>query len=238
MLNVGHQEQFLLASEYVTGLADTLSTVVEAVKRHQAKASGQQKETFDLRANLRFYFVGELEWVRNKVKKKDICPKLQRRYRGPYKVLERMSDVLCRMVLAEGGPKIVVHYNQLKPYVLSSLSGTSAPLILPQEGAESSRTSQRVADQLEFQSEVPLGASWVHQRAPVLSRNLEGPREGSASVSAGPRQRSVHESDIQEKDQDGRQDGSTVVTHQPKLQHPVRERRPPGWTQDYEMASV
>lgn len=27
----------------------------------------------------------------------------------------------------------------------------------------------------------------------MLSRNLEGPREGSASVSAGPRQRPVHE---------------------------------------------
>lgn len=87
MLNVGHQEQFLSASEHVTGLADTLSTVVEAVKRHQAKASGQQKETFDLRANLQFYSVGEWVWVRHKVKKKGICPKLQRRYRGPYKIL-------------------------------------------------------------------------------------------------------------------------------------------------------
>uniref|UniRef100_A0A8C2FFZ9 Gypsy retrotransposon integrase-like protein 1 n=1 Tax=Cyprinus carpio TaxID=7962 RepID=A0A8C2FFZ9_CYPCA len=103
MLNVGHQKQFLSASEYVNGLANTLSTVVEAVKRHQAKASGQQKETFDLRANLQFYSVGEKVWVRNKVKKKGICPKLQRRYRGPYKILERISDVLYRMVLAEGG---------------------------------------------------------------------------------------------------------------------------------------
>ncbi|ROJ44592.1 hypothetical protein DPX16_4910 [Anabarilius grahami] len=98
---------------------------------------------------------------------------------------------------------------------------TSAPLVLPQEGAESSCTSQRVADQLEHQSEVPLGASWVHQRAPVLPRNLEGPREGSASVSAGPRQRPVHEPDIQEKDQDRLQDGPIVVMHQPKLQRPV-----------------
>lgn len=90
----------------------------------------------------------------------------------------------------------MVHYNRLKPYVLSSLSETLAPLVLPQEGAESLCTSQRVADQLEHQSEVPLGASWVHQRASVLPRNSEGPREGSALVSVGPRHRSIQEPEI------------------------------------------
>ncbi len=236
VMNVGHHEHFLSASEYVTGLAGTLSTVVEAVKRHQAKVSGKQKETFDLRANLQFYSVVEWVWVRNEVKKKGICPKLQRRYRGPYEILKCISDVLYHVGLAEGGPEIVVHHNRLKSNVLSSLSETSAPLILPQEGAESLCTSQRVVNQLEHQSEVPLGASWVHQRASVLPRNLEGPREGSALVSAGPRHRPVQEPDIQEKD--GRQDGSTVVMHQSKLQRPVRERCLPGWMQDCEMASV
>ncbi|RXN29632.1 Retrovirus-related Pol poly from transposon [Labeo rohita] len=223
LLNLGHQEPFVSASDYVTGLADTLSTVVEAVKKHQAKASGRQKELFDFRAELQFYSVGELVWAWDKAKKRGICPKLQQRYRGPYRVLERLSDVLYRMVLVKGGPEIVVHYNRHKPYVLSSVIDTSAPTVLPQVGAES-----------QHHSEVPLGASWVHRRPPEVSPNLQK----EVLVSAGHRQQPVQEPELQEEDQDGLKEGSEVAVLQSKVQRPVRDRRQPVWAQDYEMAPV
>ena len=127
MLGVGQQDQFTSVNDYVTNLADTLSTVVEAVKRHQEEASSQQKAAFDFRANFQYYSEGELVWVQNKARKRGLCPKLQRRYKGPFKILEQVSDVLYRLVPAEGGPETVLHFNRLKPFVVGSFTGNPVP---------------------------------------------------------------------------------------------------------------
>lgn len=123
MWDMGHQERFSAVSDYVVALTDTLSTVVGAVKRHQERASAQQKAAYDFRVNHQYYAVGELVWVQNKVRKKGRCPKLQRRYKGPFKVLEIISDVLYRVCLPEGGAEMVVHFNRLKPFVHLSATG-------------------------------------------------------------------------------------------------------------------
>uniref|UniRef100_A0A671YZ42 Integrase catalytic domain-containing protein n=1 Tax=Sparus aurata TaxID=8175 RepID=A0A671YZ42_SPAAU len=102
MLNVGNQESFASVDNYVSRLRDTLSTVIEAVKRHQAKASEQQKMYYDFRANFQYYSEGELVWVQNKARKRGVCPKLQRRYKGPFRVVDRVTDVLYRLMLVEG----------------------------------------------------------------------------------------------------------------------------------------
>lgn len=47
MWDMGHQERFSAVSDYVVALTDTLSTVVGAVKRHQERASAQQKAAYD-----------------------------------------------------------------------------------------------------------------------------------------------------------------------------------------------
>lgn len=105
-------------------LGDTLSTVVGAVRGHQARASGRQKEAFDVRVKWQYYSEGELVWVRSKARKRGVCPKLQRRYRGPYRVIERITDVLYRLLLVEGGTEVILHYHKLKPF-LSPLPETS-----------------------------------------------------------------------------------------------------------------
>ena len=76
MLNLDNGEQFSSASEYVARLLETLSTVVDAVKGHQLRASRKQKEEYDFRAHFQYYSEGELVWVRGKAKKKGLCPKL------------------------------------------------------------------------------------------------------------------------------------------------------------------
>lgn len=88
MLNLDNRERFTSVSEYVANLAETLSTVVGAVKRHQVKASKQQKANYDFRVNYQYYSEGELVWLRNKARTRGICPKLQRQYRGPFRVIE------------------------------------------------------------------------------------------------------------------------------------------------------
>lgn len=45
----------------------------------------------------------ELVWVRCKARKRSVCLKLQRRFKGPYKVIERIMEVLYRVVQVQVG---------------------------------------------------------------------------------------------------------------------------------------
>ncbi len=96
-------QKFQSVKEYVTGIAESLSTVVEAVKRHQHQASQRQKTCADFEANFHYYAVAELVWIQNKARKWGVCPKLQRRFKGPFKIVERVFDVLYRMQLSLRG---------------------------------------------------------------------------------------------------------------------------------------
>ncbi len=84
MLNVGSQESFTSVDDYVCKLRDTPSTLTEAGKRHQIRASEHQKMSYDFRASFQYYSEEELVWVQNKDKKCGMCPKLQRQYKGPF----------------------------------------------------------------------------------------------------------------------------------------------------------
>lgn len=126
MLDVGAEGMCQSASEYVSQLTQTLYTVMEAVKKHQAKACLQQKSNFDVRATQQYYSEGELVCVLNKTKGRGLCPKLQRWFKGPFKIMERITDVMYCVVPLGDGPENVLRFNCLKPYVSSSLdpSGT------------------------------------------------------------------------------------------------------------------
>lgn len=99
MMDVDGQERFATVNEYVTGVAESLATVVGAVKNHQARASEHQKLHFDFKAKFQYYSEGELVWLKNKARKKGVSPKLQKRFKGPYRVLERVSEVLYRTLV-------------------------------------------------------------------------------------------------------------------------------------------
>lgn len=210
MLGVGPQDKFTAVSDYVARTADILSTVVEAVKRHQARASERQKAAHDFRANFQYYSAGELVWVRNKTKKRGLCPKLQKRYRGPYKVLERVTEVLYRLALEGGGPDVVIHFNRLKPFVYGTFSETPTAPARPGGGAPSrGPTRAPPSARGAHQQEEPLGGQEGGEgpapaaEPPLQRDNLpvvaaapapEGQAEGSAVASAtGTGERDSHQ---------------------------------------------
>jgi len=249
MLNLGGGERFSSVSEYVSRLLETLSTVVEAVKGHQLRASVKQKGEYDFRAHFQYYSEGELVWVRGKVRKKGLCPKLQRRFKGPYKVTERITEVLYRLVPVEGGTEIVVHFNRLKP-CLSSVTE-----VINQEGAERPRITAIPPKETGLQtsiaaegrerevvvpgarSEVPpvtsevsgsgaalMGSQWQRGR-PARDTQNQGGQESSYT---GEMQTSMtsHSAMTGEAQQ-----GALL----PKEVRQGRSRRAPVWSLDYEM---
>ena len=98
---------------YVNCMKQKLCSVAEAIQRHQQAASESQKGFYDLKVSHQYYEPGEKVWVRDQRRKKGQCPKLKKKFSGPYLVLERLSDVLYRLKGSTG--EAVVHFNRLKP---------------------------------------------------------------------------------------------------------------------------
>lgn len=62
--------KFQSVNEYVTGVTESISTVVESIKRHQGQASSRQKTSADFQANFHYYVIGELVWIQNKARRR------------------------------------------------------------------------------------------------------------------------------------------------------------------------
>lgn len=233
MLNRDSGEPFSSVEEYVARMKDTLATVVEAVKRHQCRAAVQQKRAYDFRANYQFYSEGERVWVRNKLRKRGVCPKLQRRYTGPFIVVERVTDVLYRMVPEGGGRESVIHFNRLKPCTSSTVA---APLALGSRGRagqsldhddsqpDISKTRQGPVDKEEASGKSDTGR---------LERRLPGRTEDTEQrmVSSDPAPPDAVELKTgTQASQPEAEDERRVVLDQ----RVARRRRPPVWLKDYE----
>lgn len=232
MLNVNLEEAFESPSEYVQRMAGILSTVVGAVQQHQLQASSQLKKYFDFRAQVQYYSVGELVWVRNKARKKGVCFKLQRCYKGPFKVIERLSDVLYQLQSLEGGATTVVHYNRLKPYVSQSVSERL------EGNDESAQLPQQLVDPSTLQQLPPVMAdrppSAEGQSCPVGTRegNLQ---HGSPVPSAWSRLEHSPGSTVKPLYDGG---GSAQnITTSAEMGRPPRQRKLPVWTKDYHLDS-
>ena len=79
-------------------------------------ASNRQKAAYDKRAVVHPYKPGDMVWLQNQVKKKGLSLKLSQHWIGPYKVMDKLSDVTYRIKKEPIGKHKVVHHNRLKPY--------------------------------------------------------------------------------------------------------------------------
>ena len=59
---------------------------------------------------------GKLVWLHNPSRKKGLSPKLQRRWEGPYQIVNKLSEIVYRLQRKPGGGKKDVHFDRLKPY--------------------------------------------------------------------------------------------------------------------------
>lgn len=72
MLGADNLPKFQSVNEYVTGVTESISTVVESIKRHQGQASSRQTTRADFQANFHYYVVGELVWIQNKARRRGV----------------------------------------------------------------------------------------------------------------------------------------------------------------------
>ena len=93
----------------------------EVTKRKQER----QKNHYDVRSSDGRYKVGDMVWLYLPVVKKGQSPKFMKQWKGPYKIVKVLSDVNYHIKFEGSGPRKtqVVHFNRLKPYYESTVSG-------------------------------------------------------------------------------------------------------------------
>lgn len=247
MLNLDHGEKFRPVSEYVAGVSQTLETVVEAVRRHQNKASAQQKKGYDFRAQPQWYTENELVWLRDKVRRRGLCPKLQRRFKGPFRVMERILEVLYRICPVHGGGETVIHVNRLKPCV-----SPSEEIPRSQGVGVQQKEWRRQVGGMKRPREVYSPASWWFLQPRAGPDNGGGAELESTGTmpgtrlqemprgpetSAGGMERITPQQLGAVPQRVALQETQTGVAEspQPQQQRPRRDRRLPAWTRDFKM---
>ena len=101
---------------YADQLRDKMEKIHDLARHNVKAASDRQKANYDKRAIIRPHKAGDMVWLQNHATKKGLSPKLRQHWIGPYKILNKLSDVTYRIKKEPIGKPKVVHHNRLKPY--------------------------------------------------------------------------------------------------------------------------
>ncbi|KAF7645993.1 hypothetical protein LDENG_00195090 [Lucifuga dentata] len=131
--------------EYARRLQDCLQLAHTFARDQQQNAGMRQKWNYDVKAQGRHFWVGELVWVFSPQRKKGQCPKLDSQWAGPCRVLERLGEVIYWVQLPSKGRKMVLHRDCLAPYRGGSSSQAAGiPVSPPQPSPSHPACSQHL----------------------------------------------------------------------------------------------
>ena len=134
----GSKERFSTQNRFVNQQDEFLEKAFEMVRSHSKLEQKRQKYYYDRRVHPSCkkvkYDVGDWVRVYNPSTKRGQVRKLKRCYRGPYRVIKVISDVVYRVQRVNGRQRIVVHYNRLKD-ANQEKTMESAPYETPQSTA-------------------------------------------------------------------------------------------------------
>ena len=104
-------------SEYVQHLLESGEEVFDMVRKNLKRACESQKKQYDVHSQDKHKFdIGDLVWFYDPTKKKGLSPKLQAKWRGPCRVLNKTSDVVRTVTLDAKGTVRTIHVDRLKPF--------------------------------------------------------------------------------------------------------------------------
>lgn len=111
-------ERKLSSHEYVLDLQERLRKIHNLARSEMTKASDRQKRTYDHRVHVIPFQEGDLVWLRLWTKTKRLCPKLQPRWEGPYKITRKISDLVIEIEKPnKRQSRKIVHHNRIVPFV-------------------------------------------------------------------------------------------------------------------------
>ena len=105
---------FSSSHEYVLQLQDRLHQVHMKARERMKGASDRQAKLYNNRLKYTIYEPGTQVYYYHPIKTQNTSKENFLKWKGPYEVKERLSDVLYRIKNRTGGKELVVHHNKLK----------------------------------------------------------------------------------------------------------------------------
>jgi hypothetical protein len=100
--------------DYYGKLKQHLEVVKTKVYKRVVAAKIAQKKQYDKKVNFTSYKLGDRVWLYNPANKPGLSPKLISKWKGPYIIVQKLSDVSYKISCSKQTGVKVVHYNRLK----------------------------------------------------------------------------------------------------------------------------
>lgn len=94
-------------------LKHSLRTAYEIVRQNSRKAHLKNKRNYDKKAKSRDFKTDDIVYLFCPAKKPGRCQKFRRVWQGPFKIVEKLSELNYRIV-GKNGREVIVHVNRLK----------------------------------------------------------------------------------------------------------------------------
>ena len=112
--------------EYLESLRTKLREVHAKAQQNFEGQISRMKRNYDQRAIRTQFNEGDFVSLYSPTRKKGRCPKLQRNWVGPYKVMRRITDLVYQIKKHPRGKTVVVNIERLAKYPCDELDETSA----------------------------------------------------------------------------------------------------------------
>ena len=101
-------------SEYAAQLQEKMQECHQIAKEVLRQSLRSQKRHYDRSVRGIIYHVGQLVWLHDPTKRKGRSPKLTLKWKGPYLVTHRLSDVNYRIQASPKAKPMIVHADRMK----------------------------------------------------------------------------------------------------------------------------
>ncbi|VDI21989.1 Hypothetical predicted protein [Mytilus galloprovincialis] len=105
-----------VVNEHMIQITQNMWKVHEKARQNMVNASENQKKQYDIKSYQHSYQKGNVVWLYTPTRVKNISPKLQRKWDGPYFIVTVLSDVTYKIQKNPSSRSQVVHHDRLKPY--------------------------------------------------------------------------------------------------------------------------
>jgi len=107
----------IAVDDFVEDKLVQMRAAYRSVRENLRKSAERQKHYYDLRVKPAAYRPDDMVWLWNARRKQGRTPKWERRYTGPYTVIEQLGPVNYRITKSTKAKAIVVHVDKLQKYV-------------------------------------------------------------------------------------------------------------------------
>ena len=109
-------EPKMSGDEYVVNLQNCMHRVHELARASLVEAAQKQKRLYDRKFSQYTYSKDDAVWLRVYVKPRGLSKKLQLRREGPFKIIQKISQLVFKIQKNKKASCKIVHFNRLKPY--------------------------------------------------------------------------------------------------------------------------